>query len=267
MEQDLMVVSDNQIDGGREITMTNGSVYRIVSPEGEGLYYLEYGIFRAGQDEPVNKEEGAWLLDSVAHFWVTLNGPLPVNECLAFIQTHVENSTNIAYWDCSKVRGVDGKNFSSVVIPHLDKKGEVDHLSTIVVDWGNDKYYLFDTSGGGLHQSAYTQRPLKSQMAAVGVPEEYADKVIPLCIGKNSVQGRMSCAYWTAIFNEVIHEKGNISDIIQNDALLPHVFDDIAERVRSRVEHAKTMTNFVNRTGIEELRSRLSPQSQRRGLS
>lgn len=270
-EVPVEIVSIEQIEGGGGsiiINCNNGEVFSIEKPIDENLLYgLNYNIYNiidnGTKDIISDNNLQKKILDMVLDFRVKLNVSLPVIESLAYIQVNSKSINNIGFWDCSKINRTD-KNFSSVIIPHLNKEnGKVDHLSTIIIDWVQNKYYLFDTSGGGMHQSHNTNKPFKKEMDNVGVPKEKCDNVIALCIGNKSIQGRISCAYWTAAFNVVISKKNSISEIINGDKLNPKILADTVQIVEFMTKNAKCQTNFVNKSGIEELFKKLNPEQNK----
>ena len=270
-EVPVEIVSIEQIEGGGGsiiINCNNGEVFSIEKPIDENLLYgLNYNIYHVIDNRTKNIINDNTLkkkiLDMVLDFRAKSNVSLPVIESLAYIQVNSESTNNIGFWDCSKINRTD-KDFSSVIIPHFNQKnGEVDHLSTIIIDWDQNKYYLFDTSGGGIHQSCHTNKPFKKEMYNVGVPEEKIDNVIALCIGNKSIQGRISCAYWTAAFNVVISEKNSISEIINGDKLNPEILANTVQMVEFMTKNAKCQTNFINKSGIEELFKKLNPEQNK----
>ena len=143
------------------------------------------------------------------------------------------------------------KNFSTIVIAIFPPN---DHVSTLIIDHSKNpigqivvsnqyvstliidhsknpkELYLFDTSGN-VHQTSHGAR-FTVFHDQFGMDGDLIRGIHLLNTLMQPLQNKISCAYWTAIFNTVLNEKNDITEIIQaNGTLQPSILKETIEQV------------------------------------
>ena len=237
-----------------KVLFFSGLVYKI-KYIGNG-FELKYEIENNEGQKVEDLQIRSILAQEILKYKSNIVPPIPLNtmEVCFYIKTRLEiekiECNNISYNHINIENKQIDKNFSTVVIATFPPN---DHVSTLIIDHSKNpkELYLFDTSGN-VHQTSHGAR-FTVFHDQFNMDDNLIKRIHLLNTTRQPLQDKISCAYWTAIFNIVLNKKNNKTEIIQtNGALQPSILLETAIQV------ANLNTGFINENTIKKLKAKLN---------